>query len=414
MEEQAEARYIINTLVNAGFVAYYAGGWVRDFLMNHPSDDMDIATSAPPEAVQSLFPRTVPIGIQFGIVLVLIGEKQYEVATFRQDVDYLDGRRPSKIVFSSAEEDAKRRDFTINGMFYDPIQKKILDYVQGRQDLEAKIVRAIGDPHERIREDRLRMIRAVRLACRFRFLIEHKTKEAIVLHAKELFPSVAIERVVQELEKGCQVSILPAMLFQLHELSLLGSIFPNLQGLSVEKLRERIERLHNYPKDAPLMSWLVALFPGSSLQEQVALCKRLKMSKGDEQFMTFLWKVQNQVEQEEKKLGEIPLIDWIKAYAHPSFNLVIQIVGASFPEDERDLFLEKHRQRVKEFVDFIHRIRVQNPVVKAKDLEKEGILPGPLMGRLLKEAEKISINERLEDPVEVIEILKKLPVWRGS
>src|SRR3990167_3399243 len=153
MDEHPQARFIIETLAKAGFVAYYAGGWVRDLLLNHPSDDIDIATNAPPETIQALFPHTVPIGIAFGIVLVIIDGHQYEVATFRQDLDYHDGRRPSRVEFTTAIHDAKRRDFTINGMFYDPLKDEILDYVNGRADLEKKVIRAIGNPHERIKED---------------------------------------------------------------------------------------------------------------------------------------------------------------------------------------------------------------------------------------------------------------------
>src|SRR5690606_16760373 len=134
--------------------------------------------------------------------LVLIDGRPYEVATFRQDVEHGDGRRPSKIAFSSAEEDAKRRDFTINGMFYNPLNGEILDFVGGKKDLEAKILRAIGDPEERMREDYLRMIRAVRLACRLHFTIEEATQKAIRAHAASLLPAVAIERILAEVEKA--------------------------------------------------------------------------------------------------------------------------------------------------------------------------------------------------------------------
>src|SRR3989338_2628829 len=143
MEEHPQARQIVETLAKAGFVAYYAGGWVRDFLLNHPSDDIDIATNAPPETIQALFPHTVPIGLAFGIILVIIDGKQYEVATFRQDLAYKDGRRPTKIAFATAIEDAKRRDFTINGMFFDPLKEEVLDYVSGKTDLENQVIRAI-------------------------------------------------------------------------------------------------------------------------------------------------------------------------------------------------------------------------------------------------------------------------------
>lgn len=226
MDEHPQARFIIDTLHQAGFVAYYAGGWVRDYLLKHPSDDIDIATNAPPETIQALFPHTVPIGIAFGIILVIIDHHSYEVATFRQDQGYTDGRRPSQIAFTTAEEDAKRRDFTINGMFYDPLNGKILDYVGGKDDLQKKLIRAIGNPHERIKEDRLRMIRAIRLSCRFRFTIDKATQEAIHAHAKEIFPAVAIERIVQELTKAHQFKVLPEMLLHLHEFGLLAPLFP--------------------------------------------------------------------------------------------------------------------------------------------------------------------------------------------
>ncbi|HSX13482.1 MAG TPA: CCA tRNA nucleotidyltransferase, partial [Chlamydiales bacterium] len=225
MHEHPQARFIIDTLTKAGYIAYYAGGWVRDLLLQHESDDIDIATNAPPETIQALFPHTVPLGIAFGIVLVIVEHHQYEVATFRRDVDYADGRRPTKIEFATAIEDAKRRDFTINGMFYDPLQNQILDYVEGQADLKKKIIRAIGNPHERIKEDRLRMIRAIRLACRFNFTIEPQTQEAIRFHAKEIFPAVAIERIYQELTKGHDFKKLPEMLLELHSFGLLETIF---------------------------------------------------------------------------------------------------------------------------------------------------------------------------------------------
>ncbi len=296
MEEHPQARFVVETIHKAGFIAYYAGGWVRDYLLNHPSDDIDIATNAPPETIQALFPHTVPIGIAFGIVLVIVDGHQYEVATFRQDLDYQDGRRPAKIEFSTAEEDAKRRDFTINGMFYDPIRDQILDYIEGRADLEKKLIRAIGNPHDRIKEDRLRMIRGVRLACRFGFQIEQKTQDAIRAHAKELFPAVAIERIVQELTKGHDFGRLRQMLLGLHEFGLLASIFPELEGVSLDLLAQRIEPIGRYPKAAPLIASLLPLFPNYDLSQQIALCKRLKLSNQELQFATFLYRLREIVE----------------------------------------------------------------------------------------------------------------------
>src|SRR5262249_35306551 len=149
---------------------------------------------------------------------------------------------------------AKRRDFTINGMFYDPLTQEVLDYVHGRIDLEAKLIRAIGDPHERIREDRLRMMRAVRLACRFGFVIEKKTEEAIRFHAKELIPAVAMERIWQEFTKADAFQKLYPMLLQLHEMGLLQTIFQELEGVSLEEIRARLKPILAYPKGAPTIA----------------------------------------------------------------------------------------------------------------------------------------------------------------
>ena len=165
------ATSIVKKLQDAGYLAYFAGGWVRDFILKKPSDDIDIATSASVDEVQRLFPKTIPVGVAFGIVIVVQDNHQFEVATFRKDRGYVDGRRPVGIDPASPEEDAQRRDFTINGMFYDPIQDKIFDYVDGMKDLKKGIIRAIGDPNARFLEDRLRMMRAVRYSTRFDFPI---------------------------------------------------------------------------------------------------------------------------------------------------------------------------------------------------------------------------------------------------
>lgn len=403
MEEHPQARAIVETLNRAGFVAYYAGGWVRDYLLQHPSDDIDIATNAPPETIQALFPHTVPIGIAFGIILVLIDGHQYEVATFRQDFDYHDGRRPTRISFSTAEEDAKRRDFTINGMFFDPIHGTLLDYVGGRLDLQAKILRAIGNPHDRIKEDRLRMIRAIRMACRFDLTIEEKTQEAIRAHAKELFPSVAIERVVQELHKGLAFGHLQAMLSGLQDYGLLASIFPELEGLTSLELKERLKPTFRYPKETPLIAYLLPLFLGHTLSRQLDLCKSLKLPNQDQQFVSFLFRMRQAENGDDA--------EWAQLYANPFSPLCLQILWAHLQNEKGPLFLQSHERRREKLREAIERIERRDPVVKATDLQKAGVLPGPAMGLLLKEAEKISCNEQIYDAPSLIERLRKSPIW---
>lgn len=407
MDEHPQARFIIETLAKAGFIAYYAGGWVRDLLLNHPSDDIDIATNAPPETIQALFPHTVPVGIAFGIVLVIVEGHQYEVATFRQDLDYQDGRRPSRIKFATAVEDARRRDFTINGMFYDPLTDEIFDYVNGRTDLEAKIIRAIGNPHERIKEDRLRMIRAVRLACRFGFHIEEATERAIRAHVNELFPAVAIERIWQELTKGHDFGKLRPMLIKLHEFGLLGVIFPAIKQESLAEIEHRLAPIKDYPAAAPVIASLLPLFPGTSLQEQLQLWKKLKLANIDQQFVTFLFHARELVSLQRP----VERVEWAYFYANAFAAVCLQIISAHFEPRRRAAFLHEHEEQMEVLQQSIERIHKHDPVVKSDDLLKLGIQPGITMGLLLKEADRIAINEQLHEPAPILECLKTLAIW---
>jgi poly(A) polymerase len=191
---------IVRRLREAGYTAYFAGGCVRDMLRGVEPKDFDVATSAKPEEIVKLFPRTVEVGAQFGVVLVIEGAHQFEVATFRSDEAYVDGRRPSGVIFSSPEQDARRRDFTINGMFFDPFEERVIDFVGGKEDLERKLVRAIGDAHARFTEDKLRLLRCVRIASALNFGIEPKTFEAVQAMASQI-TVVSAERIRDELNK---------------------------------------------------------------------------------------------------------------------------------------------------------------------------------------------------------------------
>jgi poly(A) polymerase len=199
--ERDFAGEVVRTLRAAGHEALWAGGCVRDELLGLTPKDYDVATSARPEEVRRLFRRTVAVGMSFGVVEVL-GPRplKVQVATFRSDVSYSDGRHPDAVVFSTAREDALRRDFTINGMFADPLENRVIDYVGGRDDLRARVLRAIGDPVARFTEDRLRMLRAVRLAARFELTIEPETAAAITAMSRGI-DAVSAERVADELRK---------------------------------------------------------------------------------------------------------------------------------------------------------------------------------------------------------------------
>ncbi len=191
---------IVRRLRETGHEAYFAGGCVRDELLGRKPLDYDVATAAPPDVVQRLFARTVPVGAQFGVVLVVERGTPCEVATFRSDEAYVDGRRPSRVHFGSARDDAQRRDFTVNGLFLDPLGGRVVDFVGGQADLRAGVIRAIGDPGARIAEDRLRMLRAVRLAARLGFAIDPATLAAVAAAAATV-TDIAEERIGEEVVK---------------------------------------------------------------------------------------------------------------------------------------------------------------------------------------------------------------------
>jgi poly(A) polymerase len=191
---------ILKTLHGRGHEAYFAGGCVRDKLRGEKPKDFDIATSAGPDEVQTIFSKTIPVGVQFGVVMVVEQEMAFEVATFRTEGNYKDGRHPGTVKFSTLEEDAKRRDFTVNGLYFDIKTQKVIDLVEGQKDLKAKIIRTIGNPDNRFGEDHLRMMRAVRFACQLGFEIEANTLKSVKEHA-DLIVKVSPERVRDELTK---------------------------------------------------------------------------------------------------------------------------------------------------------------------------------------------------------------------
>ena len=221
------AKEIVGRLQGSGFAAFWVGGCVRDFLLGREPQDFDIATDAKPEQVEKLFHKTIPVGKKFGVIIVVVGGQQFQVATFRAEADYQDGRRPEKVVFADAEADALRRDFTVNGLFYDPLTEQTHDWVGGEKDLRAKIIRTIGAPEERFGEDHLRLLRAVRFAAQLNFEIEPKTFAAI----QSLAPKIKLisdERIRDELLKLFRPPHAGRGLVLLRRSGLLEPILPEL------------------------------------------------------------------------------------------------------------------------------------------------------------------------------------------
>ncbi len=252
---RAAALQIIRTLHDAGHTALLAGGCVRDMLMQRRPVDFDVATGATPPQVIGLFRRTQKVGVQFGVVIVGVGPHWIEVATFRSDFDYTDGRRPSGVQFSDPQHDAARRDFTINGMFFDPLKREVIDYVGGQRDIRSRLIRAIGDPQQRFAEDHLRMLRAVRFAARLGFAMDDATRAAIVRHAGSI-ARVSPERICDELGRILQ-----------HSSRALGWREANVVGL-LPYLWRGADRLVEH---APLIESRLAALGNSSISLELAL-----------------------------------------------------------------------------------------------------------------------------------------------
>ena len=221
---------IIKKLVDAGYQAVLAGGCVRDKLMNITPHDFDIATNASPDTVVNMFEKTIEVGKAFGVIVVMLDNTEYEVATFRADGEYSDGRRPDSVTFVTMEEDAQRRDLTINGMFLNPLTNELLDFVDGKKDLRKGVIRLIGDPGERIEEDKLRMMRVARFATRFGFKIASRTMEAVKSHASEI-TQVSSERVADELVKILRLKNRAEGIRFLFRTKIIKHILPEVEGL---------------------------------------------------------------------------------------------------------------------------------------------------------------------------------------
>ncbi len=254
IDNESAALEIIRALKNAGYEAYFVGGCVRDKLLGKEKiAEHDIATNAMPDEIIKLFPKTRKVGVKFGVVLVGLYRHWIEVATFRTDESYTDGRHPDKIKSSTIEEDAKRRDFTINGMYYDPIDEKLIDFVGGQKDIEQRIIRAIGQPEQRFKEDHLRMLRAVRFEAQlidWNFRIEQTTARAVAGNAEHI-KSISSERIFEEIKKILQSKGRAQGIILLAELGLLKHIIPELDRLRITKpeiWQQTLRVLENLPR----------------------------------------------------------------------------------------------------------------------------------------------------------------------
>lgn len=327
---------IVRELRERGFEALLAGGCVRDLLLGAPPKDFDVATNAPPTEITRLFRPTRLVGQAFGVVLVKRRGSWIEVATFRSDGTYSDGRHPDSVTFTDARHDAQRRDFTINGMFFDPLAETLLDYVGGAEDLKAKRIRCIGEPRARFAEDYLRMLRAVRFAARLDFEIEYETLLAIQERAASL-RKIAAERIREELDKMLAHPRRPRAFGLLRTSGLLPHI-GGLQGEevvanSVRELTEdrfdAVQRLlANLPADADFCVALAAILLDRSRAHLDSICRAMTLS--NEQREVVLWLVSNARALDDP--ARVSLADLKRRMANPAFPQLRSIIEARWRE----------------------------------------------------------------------------------
>jgi poly(A) polymerase len=258
------ATSIVGKLQDEGYTAFLVGGCVRDLQLGKEPLDYDIATDATPEQVATIFEKSWAIGKAFGVVLIEESGHKFEVATFREESDYRDGRRPEQVQYSNAEADALRRDFTINGIFYDPLLDRYHDFVGGRQDIADKILRFIGNPDTRVNEDFLRLLRAVRFRHRFDLAYDFDTGKALKTHAS-LVTQIAAERIIDELNKIIVHKSRAKALKDLYELGMLGKLFPEVEALA------DTDQPHDHHGEGDVLTHTFLVLEGMKEDEDLAL-----------------------------------------------------------------------------------------------------------------------------------------------
>ena len=401
------ARLIVETLRRHGYVAYFAGGCVRDRLLGVAAKDFDVATDARPDTVQALFSRTVPVGVQFGVCLVVVDGQAVEVATFRADGRYLDGRRPTTVRFTTAQEDARRRDFTINGMFYDPIADRIIDHVGGQADLAAGIVRAIGDPAARFAEDRLRLLRAVRFAARLGFTIAPSTRAAIT-ESSAAVTSVARERIGDEVVKLLTEGGARRGFGLLAETGLLDRILPELSDPPAEfahtlSMLNQVDRCAALGECVALAALLLdaarqASYGSASRPAEFAtgVCRRLKRSRATWERVAFL--VANHTRLLAAPQLPIPTLKRLLRHEGIHELLALSRLHAA-AENRKPVAADFCRQKLDAYSPAdLHPPRL----VDGHDLLRLGFARGPQLAAILREVEDAQLADRLKNRAEAV------------
>ncbi len=427
------AREVAARLRESGHVAYFAGGCVRDMVRGLAPKDYDIVTDARPEAVQKLFPRTYAVGAHFGVIIVLENGFQFEVATFRSDDAYIDGRHPSAVHFSSPEEDAQRRDFTVNGMFYDPVADKLIDLVGGCADIDAKLVRAIGDPARRFAEDRLRMLRAVRFATVLDYQIDKKTWDALVAGASSI-NQISAERIRDELVRiflspnrvhgwdlldssGLMAAILPELeamkgVLQPEQFHPEGDVFVHTR-LMLQLLPESVSvplvfavLFHDVAKPVTATVDKTGRIRfnehdriGAEMTE--AILRRLRFS-GAEIESTVEMVRQHMVF---KDVPNMRVAKLKRFMARPTFDDELELHRVDCESSHR--MLDNYEFLLRRREEFANEPIIPPPLVRGDDLIALGLKPGPKFGEILEAVETQQLEGTLRTRDEALEWIKR-------
>ncbi|MBI3405864.1 MAG: CCA tRNA nucleotidyltransferase [Acidobacteria bacterium] len=436
MNAHALARQICTRLRESGHQAFLVGGCVRDLILKRPPADFDVTTDATPEQVVKLFPGSLTVGAQFGVVIVVEEESQVEVATFRSDVGYSDGRHPDHVVFSKTpKEDVLRRDFTINGLLMNPQAEEVLDFVGGREDLEAGIVRAIGEPGLRFTEDKLRMVRAVRFAARFGYSIEEKTRDAIVRLAKQVH-QVSAERLHDELTKILTEGAARRGFELLDETGLLHELLPE-----IEKIKGVAQPPQFHPEGdvwihtrlmlegltagcAPTLAWGVLLHdvgkpptftPPKGPDDRIRFDDHVSVGERIADDIARRFKFSNEDREQVCAL----------VANHLRFKDVFQMKPSTLKRFVRlprfEDHLELHRldclssHRLMEAYEFVRKFLAETPpeqvrparLITGEDLKELGLKPGPRFKELLRAVEDAQLEGQITGREGALEFVKK-------
>lgn len=426
MPQREKATDIVKRLRERGFEAYLAGGCVRDFLLGKEPQDFDVATDAKPEAIAKIFPQTVAVGTQFGVTVVVVDGESFEVATFRYDGPYLDGRRPSDVRFASLEEDILRRDFTINGMMYDPVTDRIIDRVGGRTDLSRRLIRAIGNARERFEEDRLRMVRAVRLAASLGFSIEERTFAAIRLLAPTI-TQISWERIGEEITRtlteggarrgfgildatGLLAILLPEVEAMkgveqspdfhpegdvfLHTMLALGRLKDPTETLAYGCLLHDVAKPVCLQRDDGRITFYGHVEKGAEMA--VEILRRLRRSRAVWERVAYL--VRNHLRHTQAPRMRLSTLKrFLGEEGIEELLDLARIDALSANGDLQDYFFCK--RKLAEFKEEeIH----PEPLLRGRDLIALGFAPGPIFQKILREVEEAQLEGEIESREEAL------------